>query len=95
MQDGYKEIFEHYGFDNQIVQMGEEVGELLQVLSKIHRKGANYELTRNLIEELADVNVMIKQFCYYCGITEKMLDTFSEQKMIRQLKRIKETKNEL
>ena len=49
---------EHYGVHHQIVKCMEECGELIQVLA---RKMCGEENIENVVEELADVEIMLMQ----------------------------------
>lgn len=50
-----------YGFQHQKEQLTEEIGELLLAFSKFKREGT-VKRKENLLEELADVKIMIRQF---------------------------------
>lgn len=53
-------IINHYGTQHQLVKLCEECGELVQQAAKCYDKGLAY--SDDMIEEIADVLVMIKQF---------------------------------
>lgn len=63
----------HYGLEEVLLQTQEEAAELIQAISKYHRAaghGAPVKLTeeearQQILEELADVTVMIEQLRYY------------------------------
>lgn len=81
---GWKEIAEHFGYESQSNQLIEECAELIQALSKYHRvttgKGqpvADYNATvvlDNLIEEIADVEVMLGQVKYLLKIPDDEIE---------------------
>jgi DNA-binding NarL/FixJ family response regulator len=75
----------------------EECAELIQALSKYHRasgKGqpiADYQKTTvldNIIEEIADVEVMLEQIKYLLNISEDDISAVIQAKTIRQKKRM-------
>lgn len=95
---GWKEIAEHFGYDAQSNQLIEECAELIQALSKYHRvttgKGqpvADYNATvvlENLIEEIADVEIMLEQVKYLLRIPEDELEAVKLFKETRTRERM-------
>ena len=86
-------IAKHYGFVNQCHICIEEMAELTQAISKLERAKTQEEKVACIIhmgEELADVEIMVRQLKYFLGenMTEKEID----QKLDRQLLRIREEK---
>ena len=81
-------IARHYGFAEQSRQIIEEMAELTIAISKIHRdwNDENYE---NLVEEMADVQVMLDQMMYLTG-SKYDVKNIMNRKIKRQLERIKE-----
>ena len=63
----------HYGLEEVLLQTQEEAAELIQAISKYHRPaghGAPVKLTeeearQQILEELADVTVMVEQLRYF------------------------------
>ena len=82
------EIADHYGIDNQLHQLAEECSELAVEASHSARKG----VTVKIIEEMADVLLMIEQVVYLSGIAIEDIDECIKFKIDRQLERIKEEK---
>lgn len=81
-----KKIADHYGFDAQAEKAIEEMAELIVEIKHDNQ-------FKMLIEELADVKIMIDQLIYLKRrSTEgaKIFDTATEFKIKRQLKRIAE-----
>ena len=78
----------HYGFNSQARQTIEEMAELTVALSKMHRK-YNKENLDNIIEELADVQIMIEQMMYLTS-SKNDVEQIMEQKIKRQLERMEE-----
>ena len=81
-----KYIAEKYGKESQLRQLQEECAELIVACSKILRM--NDKAINNLIEEIADVRVMVEQIEYLYGI-KNLVEDEMEYKLQRQLERIK------
>ena len=81
-------IARHYGKEPQIGVAQEECAELIQALSKIRRKGETVKARANLIEEIADVNIMCAQLEELFGVRASVALRM-HQKLDRQLKRIR------
>lgn len=91
--NGYNEnlcayIADHYGMDAQRKQTNQELGELLQELNW-HDDQIGEDYFDHLLEELADVQIMIEQVRVLHGITREMLDDKMTEKLERQMQRIK------
>lgn len=83
------QIIAHYGVQYQLVKLCEECAELIQQAAKCYDKGIPY--SDSMIEEIADVLVMIKQF--ETVMTQPDRDLLEDQvvyKLRRQLDRIEE-----
>lgn len=89
-------IAEHYGYEPQSRQLIEEMAELTVAINKLWRKheynstskelaGAHY----NILEEMADTLIMILQLKYLLGVGNRELLAIVEQKLDRQIERIK------
>lgn len=80
-------IINHYGAAHQLVKLCEECGELIQQTAKCYGKDIPY--SEDMIEEMADVIVMILQFE---GIMSRpdseLLQKIVTEKLGRQLERI-------
>ena len=83
-----KKIADHYGIKRQMHQLAEECSELAVEASHSARKG----VTVKIIEEMADVLLMIEQVVYLSGIAIEDIDECISFKIDRQMKRIKEEK---
>lgn len=97
MKDKLLKIINHYGIDKQLKYIHSEYFELDEsIIQKeypaIVKGHKNDELDRlennHIIEELADVMVMLKQFQYYYGITDEQIEDIMNYKTDRQLERI-------
>lgn len=86
MEEMINRIADMYGKEPQLVMLMEECGELIQACSKqLRRKDKSIN---NLIEELADVRIMIEQIEHLYGIKSFVEDEM-EFKLKRQLERMK------
>ena len=83
-----KTIADHYGIKKQMRQLAEECSELAVEASHSARKG----VTVKIIEEMADVLLMIEQVVYLANIATEDIDECIRFKIDRQLERIKEEK---
>lgn len=79
----------HYGMKAQSMQTCEECAELIQAVSKLTR-GVTEMRILALVEEIADVRIMMSQLMQLYGIPETEIATLVERKLQRQLERIKE-----
>ena len=81
-----KTIADHYGIENQMRQLAEEGSELAVEASHSARIGT----TVKIIEEMADVEIMMEQIVYLSGIDRKDIDECIQYKLDRQMKRIED-----
>ena len=93
------EIINHYGLMKQLKYIHSEYFELDEAIIQreypaIARDHKPYELIEfekaHIIEEIADIMVMLKQFQYYYGIEDSEIEKIMLEKIDRQLKRIDE-----
>ena len=90
-------IADHYGYEPQSRRLIEEMAELTVALNKVWRSRHDYVETpntdyvdyENILEEMADVLIMIWQIKYLLGIGEGELSQIIESKLNRQIERIK------
>ena len=82
------EIADHYGIEKQLHQLAEECSELAVEASHSARKG----VTVKIIEEMADVLLMMEQVIYLANIAIDDINECIQFKIDRQLERIKEEK---
>jgi len=86
MENKIKQIALHYG-DKQIAKTVEELGELIVALQKFQQKLSG-ENQANVIEEIADVEIMTAQLKYlFCW--DIKVDAIKNMKLNRQLERIR------
>ena len=95
-------IAEHYGYDSQSRQLIEEMAELTVAINKLWRverfcdrknitdvKGFSYPEVKEIIEEIADTEIMLSQIKYLLGCNDEV-EQEKERKILRQLERMKE-----
>ena len=90
-------IADHYGYEPQSRQLIEELSELIQAVCKHNRAFGGKKLSESsgcnekdaIIEEMADVMIMMSQLQYILGIGNLDLDYRIERKLNRQIERIK------
>ena len=89
-KDKLQMIADHYGIKKQLRQLAEECSELAVEASHSARKGT----TVKIIEEIADVQIMIEQIIYLAKIDRCDIEDCINYKLDRQMKRMKERKDE-
>jgi len=95
MEEDLKKIIEYYGVRPQIRKFNEESYELEEaILDYINvevytSSAAEVYYKEHLIEELADVEVMLGQFIEHYNIDRTDIDKIKQKKIERQLKRMK------
>lgn len=75
-----KAIWEHYGKEAQLNQLVEECAELIRAIARKDKV--------NILEELADVQVLIDQLSIAYPEFDDCIDPLKVHKVDRQLKRI-------
>ena len=98
MKEFYKDIFEianYYGYESQSNQLIEELSELIQAICKKKRVANKFsaydemeEANDNLIEEIADVEIMLENVKYLLCINQRYIEKIKMQKIERQKLRI-------
>ena len=78
----YFQLFNKYGVDKQLIVANEELSELQKEICKcLRRKGTR----ENLVEEVADVSIMLEQIIYSFNIDDEV-----EKVVEEKIKRTKE-----
>ena len=77
-----KRIADHFGYEKQKNMLIEEMAELIQALNKFDRK-KNEEAYENVIEEMADVELMIDQVRYLLDINKEAIEEIKAEKVKR------------
>lgn len=91
------EIINHYGVMPQLKYFQSEVFELNEAiinyqLTKVpvdKLKETHEKMVKHIVEEIADVHVMLRQFQLYYGITDEEIVKIANEKTLRQIERIK------
>ena len=73
---------EHYGYEPQSNMLVEEMAELTQAISKYRRNNIKKNFD-NIIEEIADVEVMLHQIKHLLGINPKYVEQIKIEKVNR------------
>lgn len=88
-----EQALNHFGMENQIIKTIEECSELIHALSKLYthvygRETNHYneDLTIRVLEELADVRIMVTQLVLVYGIDE--CEQVFQSKIIKLRKRL-------
>lgn len=92
-------VADHYGLEVQMQQLIEEMAELTQAICKyfrIHGQGqpvskklSSYDIEQNLVEELADVKLVLDQVVFLLACEDKVQEVM-KQKVNRCIERIGE-----
>lgn len=86
-------IIEHYGTDRQILKSAEECSELAQVCIKVGLGSKKKKDLDNLVEEIADVTLMLEQLKMIMDIDNRAVEDIVYEKIARQLNRMRGEKN--
>lgn len=96
MKEKEKQIIEHYGVIPQLKYMQTEMFEFIEAVieREIHW---NFDteiqdikpLDKHIEEEYADLTMMLEQIKVYYNLNEESIQKIKEQKIERQLERIK------
>lgn len=81
--DIYNRALNVYGYNAQRLMLIEEIGELLNAIAKLPRARTTID---NVIEELADVAIMVNQIAFYWGWSD--FNTIKEIKLERLQERL-------
>lgn len=99
MQDKLKIIAEHYGIENQSIQLMEEMAELTIALNK-YRRSSKVEhqtisesideqfIIEQIIEEIVDVTIVLDQLKHLFNYSDYDIAIWKQHKIERQLERI-------
>lgn len=87
----YKSIITHYGISAQLKHFHSEIYELTEAI--IDHEWTKSELginsTKHISEEIADVMVMLNEFCQYYNLDKNEIKEVMKYKVKRQLERIR------
>lgn len=93
IDERYDRIIGYYGFYHQSQKLCEECGELISAMMKYNIEPYAKQ-QEHLLEELADVQVVWRQMVAFMG-AEKIVEEIMNNKLERQLKRIREEEDEV
>lgn len=89
MKSDIEKIAQYYGYDNQSMQLIEEMAELTQAINHLRRID-NYEDVKSrqaVFEEIADVEIMLEQIKYLLNCHDEV-ESMKKYKVNRQLGRV-------
>jgi DNA-binding transcriptional regulator GbsR (MarR family) len=98
MKEKEKQIIEHYGVIPQLKYMQTEMFEFIEaVINYDLKETIEYEIPlteligskEHIEEEYADLTMMLEQIKVYYNLNEESIQKIKEQKIERQLERIK------
>ena len=90
MKEKLLKIIQHYGINKQLKYIHSEYFELDEAIIKYCNVEELWFTKKNIIGEIADIMVMLKQFQYYYDITDEQIEEIMNYKIDRQLDRISE-----
>jgi NTP pyrophosphatase (non-canonical NTP hydrolase) len=96
MEEKLKKIIDYYGINNQQRKLQEEVFELQEAITELDMAERDVNLfdiehfKGNIVEELADVFVILNQLAIYYKIDEDKLYNIMEYKINRTLNRMED-----
>lgn len=90
MKDKLVDIIDYYGIMKQLKYFQSEIFELNEAIIKHENMGCELQ---HIIEEIADVQVMLSQFKEYYDITDEEIEEVMKYKVERQLERIENEKS--
>lgn len=95
MRNNLLQIIQHYKINNQQRKFVEECYELMEAITQREYQTKDkkpYELVEfekaHIIEEIADIEVMLDQFKAYYDISQEEINKVKDYKIKRQLERI-------
>lgn len=93
MKKDVEKIAKRFGLRNQQSKTIEECSELIQAISKIQIEGFSVDNYYNLVEEIADVEIMIEQLKFLHEINEQRIIDFKKEKIERTIRRYEITES--
>lgn len=85
MKEVWKKAIEIYGKEKQLDMLIEEMSELTKEICKLKRGKDNHN---QIVEEMADVYIMLEQLCMICDIIPHEINMFIEIKTSRLKKQL-------
>ena len=91
MKEKLKQIIYYYGINHQQRKLNEEVFELQEaIIIKENNQFSNVLYNENIIEEIADVMVVLEQIKVHYNLDEEDINSIMEHKINRTLERLKD-----
>ena len=87
MNDFYDKIIGKFGENNQVLKCVEELNELAQVLCKLNSADTGGVTYKKIVEEIADVEIMIQQVKIILDISDDDIAATKNYKIMRTAKR--------
>lgn len=84
------QVIKNYGIHSQTIMLFEEMSELQKEVCKLYRKRGTID---HVIEELADVVIMLEQLQLMLNLEENKLQEIVDYKMDRLKKRMESERN--
>lgn len=80
-----KKAVKAWGVQSQLAMVSEECSELIQAVQKMQRTGDMDKKIMDVLEEVADVEIMLEQLKYICGPVhaKKQIEIFKQKKLSR------------
>ena len=88
-KDLYERNIQYHGIEQETTIAMEECSELIQAISKCKRYGCIDKYRENLIEEIADVLIIINELQLIYDISDSDIENIKNTKMDRMDYRIK------
>lgn len=85
-----EENIKQHGVVEETVIAMEECAELIQAISKVKRYGFSGEYKDNLIEEIADVSIVIRELMMIFGLSNGDINEVIDRKIQRIKNRLEE-----
>lgn len=78
----YNKIINHFGKEKQLFVVFEELSELQKAISKYERENNEHNLN-DIMEEIADVQIMIEQLYVIYQLSNKKVDLIKLEKLYK------------
>lgn len=82
------DIADTLGYEEQSMQLIEEMAELTQGINKYRRYDKGIKQYENLVEEIADVEIMLEQIKHLLFVSDITLDFIVNEKIERTKQRL-------
>ena len=97
MKNDLLKIINHYEVDNQLKKLNEEVFELIEAIRDYEEDYIRVDCDKDYVqqfkehieEEFADAMVLLSQIKYYYELDNEKIKKIMEEKIARQLERMK------